>query len=300
MKQVLIVAGGGIGDCIQGLQCAEMAFRQRFNPTILIASRENVYNPLNYLFGGDYNVVYLGDKYTREQLNEDQQFIQDLKSKYNCTHYYYHEPDLLYRNPCRFDFEYFLCNPQTIRQQRLLLHRWKPEKIIYVGLVSTTEGYLYSKIPELLLSLAVGFPDYEIYFPNVEKWADKTIKYGEFSNLPKNVTIDNNPTIEQSFEILMKSVYGIYTDNGPSHISFQLGQNRLLLDPRFGIHRSSVPWIARWRESIEDSIPIQTPPEEVTKLVKVNLEVPQTLLLPKAYVVNQLQSNWSESLYFKY
>lgn len=299
---VLICGVSGIGDTLLSFQCASMVEKQGFQPTVILATREDVFNPVNYLFGADFNIVKGREDWTKDYcILNDPLLIAKLRVEYNCKDFYYVEPDLLYRNPYSFDYKRFFCHPQTIRQQRLLTHRWKPHEIVYVGLVTSTDNYLYGAIPELLIELGKALPNHEIYFPKVKKWAGRELNLGNFSRqFPSNVTIHEDPKLEDSLDILMKSEYGIYTDNGPSHISYQLGQQRLLLDPRFGFTRQTGPWVARWRSSIEDSVSINCRPEDVTRLVVTNLQVPQTQLLPKAYVISNLNSEWSRELIFKF
>ncbi|MEK6883582.1 MAG: hypothetical protein AABY22_28395 [Nanoarchaeota archaeon] len=152
--------------------------------------------------------------------------------------------------------------------------------------------------------MAEELKDYTIYCPVLEKWADKEIKTSNISfddgAFHKNVYLNKNPDFIESLKWLEKSCYCVCADNGISHISFHLGQQRLLLDSRFGFNRPNLAFYARWRETEEDSVDLRTSIDEVVALVKLNLTEPETTLLPKRVVLNNLHENWARELIYKY
>ena len=300
MKKILILTAHGLGDNILGLPCAK--FIKEAQVDIVSCSRDEVYQPLESLFKGRFNLSQhpLKDSWGSDNwILDNQHALSSLRSNYD--EIYYVIPDLLFNSPLAFPFKKYNCHPQAIKTTRLLTDSFAPSKTVYVGLVTSTDGYLYGDIPSLLNQLAGELPDYTIYFPMVSKWGDRELNLGNF-NIPfrTNVFIDFNPSFKDSIEWMKKSAYGIYTDNGSSHIAYHLGQPRLLLDPRFGLSENTLPWIARWRETLDDSIHIATNYKEVASLVAINLRVPQTTLVPRCAVLNQSYVDWMRLLFFKY
>jgi len=150
-------------------------------------------------------------------------------------------------------------------------------------------------VPDLLFRnpLAFKYNDYGLN-PQLIK------KYGDFNiNFPSNVWIDDNPQFEKSLDILTKSKYGIFTCNGPSHIAYQIGMPRLILDPQF----NRIPWISRWKEDYEECIDINTDYNDITRLVVNNINNPETLLVDRKILLNLIKSgynSWKDIFYLKY
>lgn len=292
---------GGAGDCLLGVQCGFAAKANQPNLDIeyCFCVRDEVYEILKYVFDGK---IFMFQESSKEQWGENDGWIcknqQELK-KYPHPNIYVTWPDDLYRNPLAFDLKRFNLSLDGVRKTRVLTDRWKPEKIITVNLNTTTIGYNYFDPSFLISYLAQLLPDYTIYVPIVEKWANQQTKNQIPKSDLKNVIIDVNPPVSRWLDYMFKSEYGIYTDNGPSHISWALSQNRLILDPRFS--KSNIMWQARWRENgLDDSIDIYIPPQHIAKLVENNIRTPQTLLLPKSIVASHPMANWNEALGFKY
>ena len=304
MEKFLILTAGGIGDQILGFQCAQIIKNYLLNPNITVecCARNDVYEPLEYLFGRKFYIKQNPLKEDLAKLIEENNpiginIINKYKENYEV---YYIVPDHLFRHELSFDFKKFRTNPQIIRGISLL-YSYNINKDIYIGLISNTEGYLYYDIPELLRKLSEYLPKRTFHVPILNKWADKNIFMGDFNNLPDNIKIYRNPNLIEQIKLMRGCCYGIYTDNGPSHIAYQFAQSRLLLDPRFGVEpRQSIPWLARWRENITESISIKNKPEHIARLVKTNLEIPQTTLIPRDCVLKNLDSDWSRELLFKY
>lgn len=309
-KRFLILTAGGIGDQVLGFQCADSInlFKEKTNEklsvTVCCCARNEVFKPLRYLFDQKFTVFQHQEEErwaTNRFLENNLHLLEVFKQQYDTI--YFVVPDHLFRHPLSFPYLEFDTYPQIIRSNRLLLDRYYPQGDIYVGLVTSTEGYLYYAIPELLIALAEKFPDRLIHFPLLKKWNNKPLYLGDFRiDFPKNVLIYANPDINDQIDLIRRSSYGIYTDNGMSHIAFQLGQPRLLLDPRFEMDsiRRSIPWLARWREDLTESVSIKTQPEEVARCVETNLRVPETMLLPRNMVLKNLNEDWSRELIFKY
>ena len=84
------------------------------------------------------------------------------------------------------------------------------------------------------------------------------------------------------------------------HCCFQYGIDRLILDPRWGNGKNAIPWQVRWRSTMEDSISIDNFPNDIVRLVKTNLDIPQTTILSRNFVLNNLNNNWASELLFKW
>ena len=235
----LIIGGHGIGDCILAIQCAFLTYDTRWplpegDFEIQLATRDEVYRPLSYFFGTN---CYLHDNMSQisEELGEENfilsdkcSYLEEMAEKYEEV--YYVIPDLLFRNPHSFPFMKYNLSPHVIKTQRFAMNFWKPKNKIYIGLVTMAEHHRYGAIKPLIYALAKALPAYEIYFPNVKKWGGADLDWGDFNNKPDNVFIHENPSFEDSIDHLKESCFGIFADNGPSHLAYQLGMPRIVLD----------------------------------------------------------------------
>lgn len=309
----LFVTAGGIGDQILGFQCAKaltlvLEDKRIIDAELLCCARDEVYKPLKHLFDvGLFNVSQHPDK---EKWAEDDWIIknQDVFHKFtkeidDFEDAFFVVPDHLFRSPLSFDYKKYKLSLQNIKSLRLLTHQYKPtETDVYVGIVSNTEGYLYYDIPNLLSSLGKSMPDKVFHFPILKSWANKNIYLGDFNiNLPDNIIFYENPDIIEQIELMKRCCYGLYADNGMSHIAYQLGQPRVLLDPRWDndLGRSAA-WWARWREDLTDSISIKKKPDDIASLVRTNIDIPETMLLPRDVVFKNPHVNWAKEMFFKY
>lgn len=299
MGKTLMVGGHGIGDCILAIQCASIASRND-NVDIKISARQEVFDALSFVFG-DWNLSKIDESYAsnNQLLQNDAVILKAMGIGYD--NFYYSVPDLLFSNPHAFDYQKFGVSPNIVKTTRLLTHRRIGRKSsypkqIYLGLMTSTEGYNYPDIVNLAKGLANQFPNYEIYFPTMSKWAGKDVPEIFIENKPHNLTIVKDAHYEEWLTKLRHCSYFIGTDNGPSHIAYQYGIPRLILDPQYG----KLPWIARWKEDVTESIPINVSAEQVINIVKTNLEIPATLLIPRGYVANNPSANWKENLIIKY
>lgn len=293
-KQIAIIGAHGIGDCILSLQCAHYVGNHECN--IFIASRDEVFNVVKTCFDHLFNIYHADPK-----LGEDNFFLKSkdaqnfFYSKY--IHVYYTVPDLLFRNPFAFDYKKYNVTPQTIKSTRLLARERMPfSNIVYVGLTSSTKGYNYPDLKLLLNKLGKENPAFIFYFPKISSWAGDNIDFGDLSGLPKNVFIQENPTFDQSLNVLKQSCYGIFTCNGPSHLAYQYGIPRLVLDPQF----DKLPWIARWKEDYNECLSISTNFIDICRVVSYNLNQPETQLVPRKFLLNGDNRDWAKELIFKY
>lgn len=288
----LVGALDGIGGLLQTFSCAEFIKRANKYPRITIAARKEVFEPLSYLYGDIHKCIEFQD----DSFLKDEKIIEELRN--NCSEFYVNWPDALFRNPYAFDYRKYNTTPSLIKSTRTLLNKWKPEKIIYFALATSTEGYLYNNIGALIRKTAQNHPDYLLYFPKVNVWAGKQLDFGDLSNMPQNVFIHENPEFIESINWMFKSDFAITTCNGPASIFYHLGCPRLLLDPQY----NNPPFVARWKQDNNECISINNSITDVANLMKTLIEIPETQLLPRQLTLNMLYSNcdFSKSLIFKY
>jgi hypothetical protein len=291
---VLIIGGHGLGDCILSLQCANYIPHSDFE--ILISARDEVFRPLKHLFANMFYLQQIDEKYGEDNnILSKPEWMQELSRGYDEV--YYIIPDLLFRNPYAFDCQRYRVHPQVVKQTRLLTGEATHEKVVYLGLMTTTPGYLYPDLPKLVVEVAKALPNHTIYLPWIGQWANQQTNLPELpTNLPENLMVDANPDFTDSLEWLRKASYFVGTCNGPSHVAYQYGIPRLVLDPQF----NRLPWMARWKEDYSECIPINSPVNQIVELIKTNVEIPQTCLIPRIQVLTNSPCNWPGALFFKY
>ena len=301
-SKLINIGGHGLGDCVLALQISYLLKLKNIKHQTLISTRNEVYKPLSHIFSKELDFEQIDNKYAHENaLLNNQEYYNELVKTHNSNYITYNVPDLLFRNPLAFNYAEYGLNPQLIKKTRVLSHHFSyKEKIIYYGLTTSTNGYMYENIPILLKGLAEHLPDYTIYFPKVKSW-DKDINYiGAFDiQFPSNVYIHENPSFEDSLDYLTKSCYGIFTCNGPSHIAYQIGIPRLILDPQF----DRIPWMSRWKEDYEECIPLNTEYNDVINLIVNNIKYPETTLIDRKKILDLLKArnnSWKDIFYFKY
>lgn len=297
---VILIGAHGAGDASFCFKCLPFIKKAGKVVNIFLAVRENIYEILYFFYGDLCPVAKISETWAENNAFIFNPLGQDLFAPHPYQEIYYVIPDLLFSGPLHFDYLKYGTAPQLIKQTRTLTHKYEPQKIIYAGLATSTDGYLYSNCVGLLRELAERFTDYTIYFPKVTKWADKNnIDYGDLSNLPTNVVISENPPITEWGNILKTASYFIGTCNGPSHFAYDIGIPRLILDPQF----NKLPWIARWKECPDECIPIMTDAHIVAKIVEANIRLPFTGLVPRRtiqeIVVDQKVS-WNQLFFLKY
>lgn len=290
-RKVLIVGGHGLGDCLLSLQCACYVKQAGDECTVELYTRDEVFNPIASIFGHLFNL-----KQNKGELDLTSiETIDTALHLYNDV--YYAIPDWLFSNPSAFDWKKYHTNPQIIKTTRLLADQHRNNGVIYLGLMTSTQGYLYDDVEALAVNLATVFPQYSIYLPLITSWAGHSIKEFNFpSDTPKNLIIEKDPNFEVSLSVLRDSIYFVGTDNGPSHIAYHFGVPRLILDPQY----NKLPWMARWKEDPTESIPITSSWPEVVRLVSKNLNQPETLLIPRAAVLANLGQDWKRLLLNKF
>jgi hypothetical protein len=290
-RKVLIVGGHGLGDCLLSLQCASFVRKAGEECDVQIYTRDEVFNPLQSIFG------HLGALKQVKDKELDPTRIDDIDTAlYFYNNVYYVLPDWLFSNPAAFDWKKYGTNPQIIKTTRLLLDQHKNNGVIYLGLMTSTQGYLYQEIEDLATNLAKSLPEYTVYLPLLSSWAGQQIQSFNFKDVPKNLIIEKDPNFTSALFTLRDSVYFVGTDNGPSHVAYHLGVPRLILDPQYG----KLPWVARWKEDPTESVPISTPWPDVVNIVKTNLEQPSTLLIPRASVFANAGTEWKRALLNKF
>lgn len=310
-KKVCVISAGGSGDIIQGCQVTHWVQQKvgEDNVELLCLARDETFEPIKLLFGDQMIVKQheLKEKWGENySLIHNPIILDDLKKQY--SEVIIVVPDLLFRaREFSFDNLKYNCSLQQVVQTKLLTHKYRPENIIYCAFCNTTtKGYNYSASKQLLETLAVLLPDYKLYVPVLLKWNNEDVldleKNAELKNLPSNVLVDYNPTWERALTFMSKSCYNICLDSFPMHASFQFGSTRLILDPRFSFDEFGLKWIARWRNGIglHDSIPIFTDYQRVAQVVATNIRIPQTQLIPRNVVLNNLNVDWARELLLKF
>lgn len=300
MSKVRILTSAGLGDSLQAFQCALFVKQLNNEVDIGIFARSEVFDPIKEIFKDQFpNIQQLPDAFVVDyQIEKNPKLWFQFSKGYNDT--YFVLPDTLFRNPHSFNYKKYNTNPNLIKTTRLLTHKYKPEPIIYLGLLSTTNGYSYSYTPDLIEFLCRQLPNYKIYIPNDVIWDNKLVRF-DIKSQHQNLIVDTNPTFLKSFEWLCRSEFGVFTDNGPSHLAYHLGMPRLILDPQY----DKLPWIARWKEDPRESISISNSSIDVSKLIKVLLDIPATQLVPRQRILNLIISrfsmtNWGNELLFKF
>jgi len=302
-EKYLIVSANGVGDAILGLQAAQTIKRAGHEVDVICAVRDEVFRPLKYCFGHLFNLSQIPEHYGIDNQILKGNVLDEFKEGHKQV--FYVLPDLLFRNPYAFDPTLFGSNINLVKKERLLAGSSVKNNQIYLGLISTTPRNVYHYNTELALELAKKLPNHIIHFPVLETWANIKIDAQKpfTTKFPDNVKVYKNPDFLDQIGIQKGCGYGIYVDNGPSHLAYHFGQNRLLLDPSYGMNPSLLAWVARWRETIEDSIPLNTAPVNIAKVVKTNLEIPETTLLPRDIVLchrDEPASLWPQALIFKH
>lgn len=305
MESIVICSSGGIGDQIEGLKCASYIPDYANKVKVYSCSRNEVFSPLHHLFGQKFKLEQIPEKYAEDyQILHNTSLVNDLKG--NASEFYFITPDLLYRGPYAFDYKKYNVLLPTIKSTRLLLDKLIPKNEIYLGLMSTTPGYLYEEIVCLAIGLANSLPDYLIHLPIITNWANQEIIIPGFPILskPENLLVYYNPNFIEQLEIQKKCCYGIYTDNGMNHLAHHFGQSKISLDP----HNFHSLWMSRWHECNNEWIDIKTSAKEIIKLCMTHLIIPQTTLLPHKHVLDIIihdailgaETRWDWELGFKF
>jgi len=302
-SRLINIGGHGLGDCLLSLQISYYLSKFNIDHVNLLSTREQIYKPLWYIFGNRFDIQRIDEGYTQDNaLIKNSELLDKLKKEFQSNNITYNVPDLLFHHPLAFNYGDYGLNPQIIKKTRVLadFHLDKKDKVIYCGLATSTNGYVYHNIPALLKTLAEFLPDHTIYFPYISHWDKPISNLGDFSSeFPSNVYIDINPEFEKSLDVLKKSSYGIFTCNGPSHVAFHLGIPRLVLDPQF----NRLPWISRWKEDYEECAPISLDKNMISQIVFHNIKSPQTLMFDRKFLINLIEegkTNWNNILYYKF
>lgn len=297
---VNLICNGGVGDCLQAFPIQHFIYKANKYPLIHVSARNEVFEPLQFLAEGINKLEQLDESLFDEFLKDDNRIKKELNLHEN-DEFYLIQPDLLYRHKNSFNYKKYNTTPENIRNTRTLMDKWKPEKLISLFLLSNTINYSYFDIGGLAREIALLLSDFTIYLPVLENWANKTIpKIKLPQNLPSNIEVDTKPNFIENIKKAYKSYYTITGDNAFSHICHHLGTRRLVLDSRFPCNKNSIPWVSRWFENINDHVNIENFPKDLAKLIETNIKIEQTNLLPKDYVLRNLNSDWAWDLLFKY
>ena len=288
----MVIGGQGLGDCILSLQCASVIQNYGIIPKIVISARPEIQKALSFLFDSQFKLDFIDDYYSKyDRMLREKKLMDEVIQGFG--EIYYIVPHLIYCNNFRFNFEKYNTSPQVIREIKLLTKNRKIKKIIYAGLLSVKLCHMFKNSVELVIKLATAMQDYEIYFPIIQSWAGKEIPAFSFpEDIPSNLHIDVNPELKDALAVLLGSCYFVGLDNGPSHIAYQAGIPRLILDSRM----TNLGLIIRWRENLLESVPISSSTDSIVYLIKTNLEIPQTTLLPRDLCLLNKGLDWVKAL----
>lgn len=303
-NSVVIICAAGLGDQMEGLKCAYHIPKTK-KVKILSCSRDEVFRPLNHLFGNQFTIEQIPESYAENyRLLFDNSLMERLKG--DAEEIYFSCPDTLYSGPYAFNYKKYDVSLPVLKSTRLLLNKYEPQNEIYLGLMSTTPGYLYKEIVYLAKRLAANLPEYLIHLPILTKWANQDICIPgvPVENPPANLICYYDPDFIQQLELQRRCCYGIYGDNGVNHCAHHLGQSKISLDP----HNFKNLWISRWHECDNEWIDINTSVADIVRLVVTNLKIPQTQLLPHKYILNVIRrdamlrqgTNWKYELGIKF
>lgn len=294
--KILNIGGHGIGDNLTSLQISYFFKLKGIEHINVSSCRNEVFRPLSVFFP---DLIKVDEKYSHgNEIIYNLELEKELLNKFSCDLINYNVPDLLFRNPRSLNLEKLGLSIQIIKKHRLLLNQsLNKQRNIFLGFSSSTPGYIYPYIKKLCQYICAALPDYHFIFPKPNSW-DKPIIYGDLNSLKNisNLEILEDPNFEDILQKLKSCCYGVFSCNGPSHLAYHLGIPRLILDPQF----NKLPWIARWKEDYEECIDINNVPEEVEKLITTNIRIPQTQLIPRQKVLENLYKNWGNELIIKY
>lgn len=301
-KQTLIIAPGAIGDSILAFQCAHFAKQAGEQVLVGVSARDDVFNIIHYVFSDLFDIVRLPEPLTSNHaLLKESNPLDYLRDNFsallNINKFYYVVPDLLFNNPYHFQYQaYGLKTPNIIKQQRLLLNSklviGQAKKIIYLAPHSSTPGYEYPDFNNLILALAESLSEYLLYLPKFTEWAGKAV----FSPNDKVLKLPNliySEGFEKGISYLANSCYCISTCNGPSHLAYQFGVPRLVIDPQY----CKLAWDSRWKEDVCECVSNLMTCDQLANIVWANLKTPQTLLIPRVYAFTN--RDWQKELIIK-
>ncbi len=290
-KRIALLSFCGWGDQFPVFSAAEILRKNNINYTVFCACRDEVWAPIDHLFK-TYNPIRIDPalaeneiifKYLKSGGHKD---IDHIKNCYDEVYVVY--SDEMFSSFYAFRLEKYNVSLQSFREMRLLKNEWKPQKKIAINLISSTKEYQVENSEEIARQIALNNKDYEVLFFHMDSWAEHELNYfdeQDWKNLPSNVTIKSNINFIESLELIKECCYGVSVDNGVNHYFQSLGMPRLLLDARI----NQPPFVVRWRYSLNDSIDQKVSPSIIGRIVKENLETPQTQLLPRSYVEQMIR-----------
>lgn len=302
MSNYVLFGLGGVGDITLALSCASYVQDCGYYTEVIACARKEVFEPLEILFGNLFNLYRheagenIGENY---KLITDNTILESYKKNYNGV--YVVCPDLLFRaEKYSFNYSLFKTHPQTIRQKRLLENQWKPTNLVYLSLNTSTDAYHYCDPVRLAYRLAEEMPSVTFYYPVLSQWAGKNLPPRVIENAPRNLIIDRDPSWTSALSFLIQSCYCVTLDNGIMHLAYHLGMPRLILDPYFS-DNPGILWRVRWRQNdLFESIPLNSHIKNVVDTVRINLEIPQSCLMPRYLVSQNSLCDFSQVLGFKF
>ena len=142
--KLINIGGHGLGDCILSLQISYLLKSKNIPHDNLISTRDEVYKPLWYVFGNEFDLEQIDQKYANDNaLLKNELILNELKNNYG-SNITYNVPDLLFKHPLAFKYEEYGLNPQVIKKTRTLTKH----KIKNNIMKQVREKSLFTAIPE--------------------------------------------------------------------------------------------------------------------------------------------------------
>lgn len=311
INRTAILTCGGIGDACSAFVAASI-IRQHQDVTIFCIARDDVWEVIDNLFK-TYNPQRLPESlaenifgYLKHGGNKE---IDEIKSLYNniiCCW-----PDECYTSSYAFNYQEYGYTIQRLKEIRLLTGQSTQSDLIYVNLNSSTPEYQVKDPRKIIEAISLANPHKRIFLPIISTWANKKLDYWnvQVSDMHNflNVIIKQDPPFLECLEYLKEASYVVTIDSGIYHLAHHFGKRMLLLDYRESELEPpwGMPWLVRWRYNLHDTISQDSRPATIGAIIRENLSVEQSQLLPRNMVQHLLgytqdqPIDWKRLLFLK-
>lgn len=309
-SKIAICSANGLGDALLGFQYADFLRSLNISPAVFCAVRPEIFEVLSYLLP-TYNPLKIDEEVGANNnifkwLNTNKNH-KDIKQLSLFDTIYYDVPDLLGRGPLNFPFEQYNTRLELIKERRLLT-KWNissADSIIYVSLVTSTQGYSDPILGRTIIHLCKQFPQYTFYCPLISSWNNQNTIQPKFDEYPENLVVAENKSFIENLEVLRRSKFAIVNDSGALHTIYHTGKDFIFLNPRYTIQ--SVAWLPRWYNPtiLHNAVPlapnISDFDQRIEAILRFKLEM-LTINLPAKIIFDYPFdiSAWQANLYLKY